>query len=85
MSIVARVRSLSSRINSIFLSLSSRSGFKRDRSVGDRLKNAISEPLARAETTKRKQVRIIVMTTPKVGAVITTSEKALYKGDKSKS
>ena len=84
-SIVASVRSLSSLNNSIFLSRLSRSGLRCERSVGERLKNAISEPLARPETTRRIHARTIARITPTVGGTKVTSSQILYSADISNS
>lgn len=72
--IVAKVRSESSRKSSIDLSADERSESSCDKSLGDRLKNAISEPLAMPERKSSPMVPAIESTTPKEGATKCTSD-----------
>ena len=67
MSIVASVRSLSSRSNLMLRSLAVLASFTSAMSDGERLKNAISEPLANAESPMSTTVSIAAMMTPIVG------------------
>ena len=67
MSIVASVRSLSSRSNLMLRSLAVLASFTSAMSDGERLKNAISEPLANAESPMSTIVSIAAMMTPIVG------------------
>ena len=67
MSIVASVRSLSSRSNLMLRSLAVLASFTSAMSDGERLKNAISEPLANAENPMSTTVSIAAMMTPIVG------------------
>ena len=66
--IVASVRSLSSRNFSILLSLDDFWAFNSAKSDGDRLKKAISEPLANADIAISNMVSTIHINTPVVGA-----------------
>lgn len=67
MRIVANVLSESSRNIFILASLGSLSVSNDAMSVGLKLKKAISEPLANADTTNNKAVMIQAMITPMVG------------------
>lgn len=82
--IVASVLSLSSRIICILASLSDFSGSISDKSFGDKLKKAISEPLATPEATRRITASTIAITTAAEGAVNVTSAIALYNDEGSK-
>ena len=68
MRIVANVRSLSSRSFWMLLSLEVFPALTSDISAGDKLKNAISDPLANAEAPIRMIVSMIANMTPVVGA-----------------
>lgn len=68
MSIVANVRSQSSRNFCMFLSHVVFSKLISAMSAGDRLKKAISEPLANADAPISSMVSNMVRTTPNVGA-----------------
>ena len=67
--IVASVRSLSSRNFRILLSLDVFCAFSSAMSDGDRLKKAISEPLANADIAISIRVSAIHINTPVVGAM----------------
>ena len=67
MSIVARVRSLSSRSVFMLRSLAVFASLTSAISVGERLKNAISDPLANAEKPMSTTVSTAAIITPIVG------------------
>ena len=75
MRIVASVRSLSSLSSLIFLSFTVFSALISVISVGDKLKNAISEPLANADAPISIIVSKIARITPVVGAIKCTSDR----------
>lgn len=68
--IVASVRSLSSRSVFMLLSLEYFIALISDMSEGERLKNAISDPLANAEAPKRHIVSSMAIITPIVGGIV---------------
>lgn len=73
---VAKVRSLSSRSLAIFLSRLLFSGFNSFKSDGERLKKAISLPLANPDIKSRIRVSAMQHITPMVGEVNDISEKS---------
>ena len=73
MSMVASVRSESSRSCCILLSESFLFSSSSLKSVGDSEKNAISEPDAKPEKTSRIPAIIIAIKAPKSGTMIVTS------------
>ena len=77
---VASVRSPSLRSCTILLSIVLFSGSSSLRSFGERLKNAISEPLAKPDINSRNAVSIIAIYTPNVGAVSCTWFSVSKKG-----
>ena len=79
--IVASVRSLSLRSLSIPKSFGFFSVSISLRSEGVRLKNAISEPLAKAEAPNKTTASKEAITTPNVGVLKETSSKACCKND----
>ena len=75
MRIVASVRSLSSLSILIFLSVSVFCCSTSLMSLGDRLKNAISEPLANPDNTRRTAARMKAIIAPAdIGSVVTKEE-----------
>ena len=66
---VAKVRSLSSRSRCIFSSCKLSFGDNSLISDGDKLKNAISDPLANPDISKSSIASIADITTPKLGAI----------------
>ena len=77
MRMVANVRSESSRNMLMFLSLRLFSKSSSEMSDGERLKNAISEPLAKPETPSRNIAKTNANTTPIVGCCTYMSANAL--------
>ena len=77
--IVASVRSLSSRRELILWSFDVLLSPISAISDGDRLKNAISEPLAKADAPISSIVNMQAMYTPIVGATKCTASNDLYK------
>ena len=64
MRMVANVRSLSSRSSCIFLSRDDLEALISEMSLGDKLKNAISEPLAKPERPSSTKVSTQATATP---------------------
>lgn len=81
---VAKVRSESSRNICIFLSVSVFPSSSSATSEGAKLKNAISEPLAKADIKSNIAAKTAAMTTPMDGECNATSPKASVMVDKSK-
>lgn len=77
--IVASVRSLSSRKNSILRSFEFFSGSIEFKSDGDKLKKAISDPLAKADMPKRNTAKTIANKTPDDGSIKWTSSMTSCK------
>ena len=77
MRMVANVRSESSRNMLMFLSLRLFSKSSSEMSDGERLKNAISEPLAKPETPSKTIAKTNANTTPIVGCCTYMSANAL--------
>ena len=75
--IVANVRYESSRSMLMFLSLALFSKSSSEMSEGERLKNAISEPLAKPETPRRTIAKTNAKTTPNDGCCTYMSENVL--------
>ena len=82
--IVARVRSLSPLRYSIFLSAGIRSASISLMSFGVRLKNAISEPLAKPDIISSMAAKMAATYTPAVGSTNVTSLNAFVINVKSK-
>ena len=80
--IVASVRSLSSRNFRMLLSLDDFCAFSSARSDGDRLKKAISEPLANPDIKSRMAAKIAANITSNVGGEYMTLEKTSVMYDK---
>ena len=80
---VANVRSLSVLNISMLLSAAFFSVSSSARSEGDKLKKAISEPLAKPDANKRMAARNIDINTPVVGDDVVTSASASVINDRS--